>query len=346
MNKEQLFNELHKRIKITQDDFDKKYAESQEYFKKIYSTETPDEEQVLHQTYSKYKSLLNKKVDTYTGYCLGINYNNYKNSEVDFYKTEALANKQVDEKYAIQQKWVTKDGEPMWHEIQGKKLAKFKKGKVITDNDYSNIAVLLAKSSEDKKPVIYLLQLFGEQRHIQIPRFKFIEFVARKDRNNPHKLYAVDETKFVVKEDKEMDFVKIKDDFLTDNIMELHKMDSYYEKNKDNFDRIAIVKAKVDEVILSTNDTANTRVTLQTFTYDMDEDKQYTAWVDYREKINFSDGCPEIYVIGQPTVKKNERTDQVNYSIGVYGIWVPEKLRKAETEPVIEEKVKEKTVEW
>jgi len=246
---------------------------------------------------------------------------------------------------AIEDGLVNMDGQPI-------KQTGFDKGAVIdveaaTQRTYIGVF----KGEKDINYKVGSLVARGKYISKKPPLFSVLKFRATKSKKsdeNKYLLNVVMSTDFeVVKElsDEEVEMLLMQN--FKENLMSISNLKEYAEKNADNFDRMAIIKGDVFQMIDDDSRTKVDDITKKLVVKNTvlglnkkDSDEVVVCYGNPDFPFNFQDIAQDVIAIGQPRV--NKTTGEV--VMVLYGAWAPKKFRKeklAYVEPVLK-KVAEK----
>jgi len=337
MNKEELYQQLKKLTGISQEEFKNKYKEEEDEIKK---RGIPiNEEIVLAVLRTRFKKAFATGAKLFKGIIIGINQNIALNNIVDKVKADSEKRVKEDKQKAIELKICDDEGNALWHETTGVKVATWKLGNKITKDDYTQTILELAKTEEDEDYKPSTLVLRGDKRLGSNLFFKLVEFRANVAQSSTENLYNLNQstaTEIKIIDNKEINFTQLISKYLKSHCSPLSKLGEWHEMYKEDFNRFVITKGNVSNITLNPMTPSNI-ITLDSL--DMPIEKLITCWFPKDLKLNFSDGTIGLYVIGST----NQREDGT-MSINVYGYFTPPEWRIEKPEEIKEEKIVEKEV--
>jgi len=344
IGKEEFYKKVKDKISLSKEEFEKEFNAAIEELKERGIPEKEHEQLALTMVKAKLKKQLISPSKKFTGYIIGINPNGAFNRVVDMVKEDSILQWRGDEERATEMKFCDANGNPLWHIIEGHNVADWKIGSVISEDDYSETVILMAKKEDDKNLKLTHLTLRGAKRSIDKPRFFEVEFLANiKSMDGPYVLNQSLNTEFKKIGNEEINFPEFAKKYLSRNCVDIQSLEMWHDKFGDDVRRTVITKGTVINIVPSIDEGRNHIVNLDSGE-ELFDNKAVTCWVNHKEELNFNEATPEIYVLGQTNLKVNEETSEKRMSLNVYGIYVPKEWRR-ERPKEIKDDTPEKEVE-
>jgi len=316
MNKQEFFDVCKKKLGMKKEEFEALYKESVEEIKKRDIPESEIETTAVKRARALLKKQLKSRAEFFEGIIIG------KDRITDFgaqkLYDEARRLWKEDPEKAVQDGYVNEDGEPLYLEPDWKKGKK-----IILDEAKGRTVFLLAKHTDDTDYKLAFLNLRHDKINIETPMFCKVEFRANKSQKSTDNLYILNQanvTEFKVIDDKRVDFITLAKKYLKNYLVNLADLREWYEKHKDDRNRIAIIKGNVSSISITAEGVSN-KMELDDaeLAIDADPDKieTVTCWVPEDLEFDFSEGTIDLVVIGRP----DYNTERDEIVINVFGMY-------------------------
>jgi len=350
MNKDEFFESIKAKININREEFNKLFDEQIVELKERGVPEAEHEKFALIMVKTRLKKQLMSPSKKFRGYLIGINPNAALNRNVDKVKEDGILQYRKDEQQAIEHKFVDMSGNPLWHIMEGINVAEWKLGNLITDEDYTCVALLLAKQEEEADYKLTQLTLRGKKIDIySIPRFVELEFMANVKQTDSN-IYVLNQsitTELKAITTEEINFPELARKYLKQNCIDFSSIEAWHDKNADDYNRLMVTKASCVSIIPSFDESKSHILNIDSGDIES-TGKPLTCWVSPKEHLNFTEKTPEVFIIGSTNSKVIDDTQEVRYSINTYGIFVPKiwRVDKPKEIKLDEKKEEAKTEEW
>lgn len=335
MEKEEFFESIKNKVNLTKKEFETEYQKVVSELEERGIEKKDIDKFALVMIRTKLKKQLMSPSKKFSGYIIGINANSALNRIVDKVKDDSIIRWRVNDTQAVEMKFTDSNGTPLWHSVEGVNIASWKMGTAITDDDYSETVVLLAKKEDDAAPKLAYLTLKGAKRDLPKPHYVEVEFLANV-KSEEGGIYLLNQsigTEFKVVNPNEINFPELSKKYLRNNCVTPDKLEMWFDKYGSDINRLAVVRGAVVNIVLSMDETKSHIVNLDYGGETLDN-KTITCWISNKQEINFSESTPEIYVIGSPNFRLNEQTHENRASINVFGVYVPKEWRIEKPQPI------------
>ncbi|MHA1868700.1 MAG: hypothetical protein ACTSXD_11705 [Candidatus Heimdallarchaeaceae archaeon] len=209
-------------------------------------------------------------------------------------------------------------------------------GKPLPEHNYiRNIfGVALKSGIEGERGKFFSMAITGKLAEDEnIPMFKPVKFRAidrSEEGATEYTLNASMFTKFEVDENIKMPKLQeLLNKFCSNIIVPISELEQYHNANKENFNRLAIVKGDVSTLVLEPTIVGNRRIILEDEQQTLEdlEAQGITCWVPPRIEIDFAEGS-KVIVIGRTSqgkardVQGNVTDEPGDVMINVFGLYV------------------------
>ena len=342
MDKKEFFKKV--KDKVDKKTFDEIWTECEKDAKDRGVPDKDLEAVTISMVQAALKKRLLSPAKEFEGIIFGIDPSAALNNTVDKVKLHALDEKKRNADEAFANNYINDKGNPVWHAIEGVKVADFKLGKEITDRDYQQNLIMLAKQTDEEGDYrIAKMKMYGDKRlHDTSLLFKTLKFRAnlneKKSTDEQLMLGQSTATEFSVQEEEQLDFEKVAKKYLKPHVTELGKLGDFIIKHEENkYDAFCVVQANVSNINITAAGISNI-LTLDDLDLGMDE--SITGWIDESYNIDIVDNAIGVIAIGSPRLGKDDKL-----SINIYGLWAPEMWRIKETPSEVGEEESEEVVE-
>jgi len=213
----------------------------------------PTEDMVLNRLFAYLTPALNSSATKHTAILLGVEDNFGFNQIVAKVKFDSIKQYQENKIEAINNRVVDEQGNPLWHYVDGLKIADFKIGKPITPYDFSATAYCFVEDGK-KNLSLKTVQLRAERRENILKNLnlfinKKVEFMGtdKETTINDSKYFnikVIDETL--------QDISTLLSKYAKDNCVNLKSVETFYKKNIEHIKTIPVfVRGTIKEIMIS-----------------------------------------------------------------------------------------------
>ncbi len=215
--------------------------------------------------------------------------------------------------------------------------------------------IALKTIDKEGKPKFFTMTVTGEMALKEdIPLFNGIKFraidrTAPENINNTYTLNASTFTKFDICDTKLPNVKELITTYCKDKIVKIKDLQTYHNKVREDFNRLAIVEGDVSSLNLDVPATRSSRIMVIEENVDLEnlEQKGTMCWVPLRVPIDFNEGS-KVLVVGRTGQSKKKDvegkpTEELgDVSINVFGVYAYPEYKIT---PIIKE-VKEESVDF
>jgi len=341
MEKKEAFEKAKKKTNMTKDEMENLYQEMIVKAREYDVPETEIEKHAVQMFILRIKKQLLSKAEKYEGVRIGTDHRNWNNERIRYIIEDSLLRFKENKSDAINGDYTNSDGKPLWHKTElYDTIYDWEKG-VISEENLEKVDVFLVRKEGEKDFRLGFLTLRGEKRNLYVKKGIKVGFLAtgKITDEGTYKLYATNETKYDILDDKEVNFPLFTKNIMKENVIDLMELETWYNKNPDDKNRVMITRGAVFDLRPSKGNSSHL-IQIDADSSNLDG-KPINCWLDKNEELDFDELALEIYVIGKVRQKVTD-TGDVIYNINALGFWVPKEWRRIHTENITTEKIVEK----
>ncbi len=226
-------------------------------------------------------------------------------------------------------------------------------GKPLPEHNWlRTIFGIVIKTGIDEEPKFFIMNCSGEvAKNEEIPIFQSIKFRANNRTKEGDTIYALNSsvfTKFEVDESLNLPKATELLNKYCDNLkINLTDLDSYHDRVKDDYNRLAIIEGDVSILVLEPTSVGSRRIVIEDETKILEdlESQGITCWIPPRINIDFGEQS-KVIVLGRTTQGKkldddgNKTDEPGDIMINVFGLYA---IPEYKIEPDIKEITEENT---
>jgi len=326
IGKKEIFNQIQEKLTISDKELNTIYNDVEQAFKD--KGVTPSEETVLTQILIYLTPSLRSPATKHFGIFLGVEDNFGFNQITDKVKFDSIKQYQEDKNIAVETKAISiikdENGKdkviPLWHYVDGVKVADFKLGRPITEFDYSATSYILLE--KDGKIELKNFQLRDSRRTETLKNSKNLvgKRVSFMGIDKENTINDSKYTKFVIEQEQPKDnIVKLLVKNAKNNCLNLRDIIEFYSKNAETIRNMPVfIKCSIAKVTISeTRDNNSIQVV----------DSGYTKpfFIYLPKSLDIPKEQSNNVIFGG-RIRKSETNLESPFSMNAFMFYVPEQI--------------------